>query len=310
MMPLERARCLVLGGGGFIGTHLSRALAEQGARVTGFGRRQSYPEALVNISFVTAEFSDTTALAAALEHQDVVFHVLGSAAPEASNRDPVADLTNQVLATLRLLELCRLSGKPKIVFISSGGTVYGIPTSWPIQEGAATDPICAYGAGKLAVEKYLGVYNRVHTQPYVILRLANPFGPWQRPGRGQGVIATLLQRTLRGEPVEIWGDGKVVRDFIYIDDVVRAILGAALYEGPHHIFNVGSGIGRSIGGVAADIAGVLGQDHAAITHTSGRPVDVPINVLDIGLIRRELGWNPSVPWLDGLMRTADWIRSA
>ena len=308
MTTFDHARCLVLGGGGFIGTHLSRLLQRQGARVTGFGRRQSYPEALVDIPFVCAEFSDSAALARVLERQDFVFHVLGSASPEASNRDPAADLAEHVLATLRLLDLCRASGKPKIVFVSSGGTVYGIPKSWPIREDAPTDPICAYGVGKLAIEKYLGVYSRTQAQPYVVVRLANPFGPWQCPGRGQGVVATLLQRSLWGEPMEIWGDGEVVRDFVYIEDAVKAIVGAALYDGPHRVFNVGSGKGRSIRRVATDISAVLERDHGAV-YRPARPVDVPVNVLDIGLIRRELGWRPSVAWLDGLLRTAEWIRS-
>ena len=309
MIPLGRAACLVLGGGGFIGTNLCRALAAAGACVTAFGRRQSYPEALSTIPFVTAEFSDRGALARAVEGRDYIFHLLGGTTSESSNRDPAADLTDNVLATLRLLEVCRACGTSKIVFVSSGGTVYGLSSRVPIREDAATDPICAYGVGKLAVEKYLGVYHHLHGLPYVILRLANPFGPWQRPGRGQGVVATLLQRALRGDPLEIWGDGEVVRDFFYIEDAVAALLAAATYEGTHRVFNVGSGVGRSIREVVADISRMVGRPGITVRRKAARPTDVPVNVLDIGLIRAELGWQPRVAWDDGLRRTAEWMES-
>ena len=310
MTPLDRATCLVLGGGGFIGTHLCRALAKTSAHVTGFGRRQSYPEALRAIPFVTAEFSDHGALARAVEGRDYVFHLLGGTTPESSNRNPASDLADNTLATLRLLEICRTCGTQQIVFVSSGGTVYGVPSRVPIREDAATDPICAYGVSKLAIEKYLRVYHHLHGLSYVVLRLANPFGPWQHPARGQGLVATLLQRALRGEPLEIWGDGKVVRDFLYAEDAVAALLAAAPYRGAHRVFNVGSGIGRSVHAVAADIGRLIGKSRVTMVHKAARAADVPVNVLDIGLIRAELGWWPRVNWADGLRHTAEWIGSA
>jgi UDP-glucose 4-epimerase len=310
MTSLEGAACLVLGGGGFIGTHLCRALAARGACVTGFGRGQSYPEALGAISFVTAEFADTGALARAVDGQDHVFHLLGGTTPESSNQNPTADLAGNALATLQLLDICRDSDKPKIVFVSSGGTVYGIPERIPIREDAPTDPICAYGVSKLTVEKYLRVYHHLHGLPYLVLRLSNPFGPWQRPGRGQGVVPTMLQRALRGEPMEIWGDGAVVRDFLYVEDAVDAMLAATSYSGPHRVFNVGSGVGRSVGEVGADINHLLGKDRGRFVRKPARPADVPINILDIGLIGRETGWRPRVAWADGLRSTAEWLRSA
>jgi UDP-glucose 4-epimerase len=306
---LRGTTCLVLGGGGFIGTHLCRGLAHWGARVHGFGRSPPYPDALQGIRWTTAEFSDRAALARAVEGSEIVFHVLGGTTPESSNKDPVADLQSCTLASLEMLEICRTSNIRKVVFVSSGGTVYGLPQAVPILETASTEPICAYGISKLAVEKYLYLYRRLHDLDYAVLRVANPFGAYQRPDRRQGVIAAVLHRILQNEPVEIWGDGRVVRDFIYIDDVVRALIEVVVYRGPYRVFNVGSGIGRSILDVVADIAVVLDRPRIVPVHKPGRVTDVPVNILDISLIEKEMGWKPTADWWEALQTTVNWLQS-
>jgi UDP-glucose 4-epimerase len=301
--------CLVLGGGGFIGTHLCRALAHRRARVHGFGRAPAFPDALRGIRWTTAEFGDRAALARAIEGSEVVFHVLGGTTPESSNKDPVADLQSCTIASLEMLEICRISNVRKIVFVSSGGTVYGLPPTVPIPETAPTEPICAYGISKLAVEKYLYLYRRLHGLDYTVLRVANPFGAYQRPDRRQGVIAAIAHRILQNEPVEIWGDGHVVRDFIYIEDVVNALIEVVEYCGPCRVFNVGSGVGRSILDVVADIAVVLDRPRLIPIHKPGRVTDVPVNILDISLIERETGWTPRTEWGRALAMTATWLES-
>jgi UDP-glucose 4-epimerase len=306
---LRGTACLVLGGGGFIGTHLCRGLAHWGARVHGFGRAPAYPDALQGIRWTTAEFTDRAALARAIEGNEIVFHVLGGSTPESSNKDPVADLQSCTFASLEMLEICRVASIRKIVFVSSGGTVYGLPAAVPIPETAPTEPICAYGISKLAVEKYLYLYRRLHDLDYAVLRVANPFGAYQRPDRRQGVIAAMVHRILQNEPVEIWGDGRVVRDFIYIEDVVRALTEVVGYSGPYRVFNVGSGVGRSILEVVADIAVVLDKPQIVPIHKPGRATDVPVNILDIMLIEREMGWAPKTDWLHALASTANWLES-
>jgi UDP-glucose 4-epimerase len=306
---LAGTACLVLGGGGFIGTHLCLGLAQCGARVHGFGRRPAYPEALHGIRWTTAEFTDRAALARAIDGSEIVFHVLGGTTPESSNKDPVADLQNCTFASLEMLEICRVSNIRKVVFVSSGGTVYGLPAAVPIPETASTQPICAYGISKLAVEKYLYLYRRLYGLDYAVLRVANPFGPYQRPDRRQGVIAAIIYRILQNEPVEIWGDGQVMRDFIYIEDVVRALIEVVGYCGPFRTFNVGSGIGRRILDVVGDIAVVLEKPRITPVYKAGRVTDVPVNVLDITLIEKELGWRPNTEWLDAIGATARWLHS-
>jgi UDP-glucose 4-epimerase len=288
---------------------LCRALEARGAGVRGFGRRQSYPEALERIPWTQGDFSDRAALARAVDGHEVIFHLVGGSLPDSSNKDPVADLMDCIVTSLHLLEICRASGVRKIVFISSGGTVYGAPSKIPIPETAQTDPISAYGISKLAVEKYLNLYRHLHGLDYVALRVSNPYGPYQSPTRRQGIVAALLRKVLDSQAVEIWGTGEVVRDFIFIDDVVDAMIAVACYKGPYQVFNVGSGVGRTILQIVEDIRSILDCRHIEIVHKPGRPVDVAVNVLDTTLIREQIGWAPRIDWADGLRATSSWLRS-
>jgi UDP-glucose 4-epimerase len=162
---------------------------------------------------------------------------------------------------------------------------------------------------KLAVEKYLHLYRHLHGLDYAVLRVANPFGPWQDPDRRQGVVPALMQAVLDGRPPEIWGDGCVVRDYLYAADVAEAVAGAAAYAGEHRVFNVGSGVGRSVLEILRDIGAALGRGTAvAAVHKPGRATDVPVNVLDTSLIRREMGWAPRTGWTEALGATVAWLR--
>lgn len=306
---LRGSPCLVLGAGGFLGGHLCRELKRRGASVHGFGRRRSYPEALEGARWTTGEFADRAALARAVDGAEHVFHLLGGTTPESSNKDPVADLEAGATASLHLLEICRAAGVRKVVFLSSGGTVYGVPASVPIREDAPTDPISAYGVSKLAVEKYLHLYRHLHGLDYAVLRVANPFGPWQDPDRRQGVVPAMMQAVLDGRPPEIWGDGRVVRDYLYAADAAEAVADAAAHTGAHRVFNVGSGVGRSVLDLLRDIGTALGRGTGlAAAHKPGRATDVPMNVLDTSLIRREMGWTPRTGWAEALAATAAWLR--
>jgi UDP-glucose 4-epimerase len=304
---LAGTTCLVLGAGGFIGTNLCRALSAAGASVRGFGRPPAFPAALPEMSWTPAQPSNQAAVFQAAHGAEVVFHLLGGSVPEAAEGDAAADLRTGAADSVELLARCQEAGVKRIVFISSGGTVYGVPRRIPIAEDHPTEPISVYGIHKLLVEKHLGLLAHRHGLRSVVLRAANPYGPFQAPGRGQGVIATLIARRLAGLPVEIWGDGSVTRDFLHVADLVEAMLGAALYDGPQRVLNVGSGRGRTILEVVSSIDAVLGLRGAPILHRPGRAVDVPVNVLDTGLARRELGWSARRDWMQGLAETAEWL---
>jgi UDP-glucose 4-epimerase len=307
---VEGKSCLVIGAGGFIGTALCKALCDKGARVRGLVRH--IPPTLSNypISWNLGDYTDRKVLAQALRGQDAVFHLASGSIPETSNKDPAADLSANVLPALILLELCHAEGVGKILFPSSGGTVYGMTSVELVGEATPTNPISAYGISKLMTEKYLNLYHRLYALDFRILRISNPYGPGQSHDRKQGLVATVLHRALTGKPVEIWGTGEVVRDYLHITDVANAFIYATYYEGHHRIMNVGSGQGLSINRVIDDIEEALGNVKIYRQYRPSRPAEVPVNVLDISLINRETGWRPEIEWSDGLQDTINWRRAA
>jgi UDP-glucose 4-epimerase len=306
MMNLSGASCLVLGAGGFIGTNLCRALLTRGARVQGFGRSRPFADALFGVHWTNGNFVEHEDLARLVEGNDYVFHLIGGSLPESSNKNPAANISANILSSVHLLEVCRLCGVRKVMFVSSGGTVYGIAGDAPIPETAPTEPISAYGINKLTVEKYMSLYNYLYKLDYAVLRIANPYGPFQTAHRRQGVVAALVERALSGGPLEIWGDGTVVRDFLHVQDVVEGVLAVLGHVGPPRVFNIGSGIGRSVNQIVADLESLLGRALDK-TYRSARLADVPVNILDIGLIKRETGWAPRIGWMDGLQDTITWM---
>jgi len=306
---MAEVRCLVLGAGGFLGGSLCTALREQGAVVHAYGRSLAAAPPAGPALWTEAAFEDGPALTAALRGQEMVFHLLSSSLPEASNRDPAGDVISQVLPAVALLERCRIARVRKVVFASSGGTVYGIPAVVPTPEGAGTAPITAYGINKLMIEYYLELFRHLHGLDYHVLRIANPYGPGQSPFKKQGVVAAMLHRALSGFAIELWGTGEVTRDFIHVDDVSAAFLAAARYDGPHRTMNVGSGRGCSLNQLVADVRDVLDRPGLEVVRKSARAADVPVSVLDTTLIRGATGWQAEVGWRDGLAATADWMRT-
>lgn len=307
-MSGQRPSCIVLGGGGFLGINLCRRLTSSGYRVRAFGRSCQFKDAIGRVEWLEGDFSDSAALTTAVKNHDIVFHLIHGATPQSANFDMVGDLRQSVEPSLALFDICCKLGVKRIVFVSSGGTIYGPSAKIPIAETAATDPITAYGIGKLAIEKYLALYAHLFGLDYRILRVANPFGPFQTARKNQGVIAAIIARALNNEPIEIWGDGSVVRDYIYVDDVTAALECAMLDRSDFRIFNIGSGRGRSLQETIANIQAML-KSEITIKWKQGRPVDVPVSVLSIERAKTALGWEPRTSFADGLRQTLAWWQS-
>ncbi len=298
-------RALVLGGGGFIGSHLVTSLLAQDAKVRVLERpyRQRSPvlPAHPALEWQEGDFGNTQDIHRALEEVDIVFHLVSTTQPQSSNDDPVFDVESNLVATLRLLEQLR-GRNTALIFVSSGGTVYGRPQHTPIAETHPTEPTCSYGIVKLAIEKYLALHHLLYGLNYRVLRVANPYGPGQETNHAQGVVGTFLSRVLHDEPITVWGDGTVVRDYLYIADTVSALQRAAEYHGTERIFNIGSGSGHSVREIVAAIEQVTGKS-AQLQYTAARKFDVPVSVLDIGRARQELGWQPQISLAEGLRLT-------
>jgi len=191
---------------------------------------------------------------------------------------------SNVVGTLNLLEKSVKKGVKKIVFASSGGTVYGIPKSLPIPETHQTMPLCSYGITKLTIEKYLALFHRLHNLDYTILRAGNPYGERQRIDSVQGVVTVFLGKRLLNQTINIWGDGSVARDYFYISDLVSAFVRVIESDTKSKIYNIAGGRARSLNDILSVIREVTGLQ-PVVQYMPGRKLDVLVNCLDIQLAR-------------------------
>jgi UDP-glucose 4-epimerase len=305
-------QCLVLGGCGFMGSNLVEALLNAGYRVrvldTPSASRTNLASVEARIDFLGGDFLNAQDLDAALRDVNFVFHLVGTTLPADSNSRPSFDLETNVIGTIGLLQSCLRHRVRRLVFASSGGTVYGEPEKIPIAEDHPTNPLCSYGITKLTIEKYLQLFHRLYGLDYTILRIANPYGRYQKLISGQGLIGALLARIRDGQTITIWGDGSVIRDYIYIDDVVSAFLKALTHTSSHRIFNIGTGRGTSVADLLVKIARVTGLQ-PKVEYSAGRVVDVSANVLDSTRAREYLDWRAQLDCDTGIARMWEWICS-
>lgn len=305
-------RITILGGGGFIGSAIVDALLKEGHLLTVFERPRILPfrhfDGDESVRWLTGDILSLHDLVEAMQDADVVMHLVSTTLPKNSADDPLYDAQTNIVASLQLLDVMVRCGCKRIVFISSGGTVYGNPVYLPIDEKHPTEPTVSYGVTKLAIEKYIKVYSRAHGITPVILRVANPFGERQRIETAQGVIAAFVYRAIRDQEIEIWGDGSVTRDFVYVGDVANAFVKAIHYDGDGSVFNISSGTGLSLVQLIALIEELLNKPVKKV-YRPARSFDVPVSVLANEFAKRELGWHPEVGLKDGLVRTIDWMQS-
>ena len=301
-------RSLVLGGNGFIGSHLVDRLLTEGHTVRVFDKyEEHYRKPLAQVDYRMGDFGNRGLLADALKNIDTVFHLISTTLPKTSNDDPAFDVSSNVVETLFLLEQCVANSIGKVVFISSGGTIYGTPATLPITEESPTEPLCSYGITKLTIEKYLSLYNHLYGLDYVVLRPSNPYGERQNPFGIQGAITVFLGKVAKGEAIEIWGDGEITRDYIFINDLVDGIYSASTGKTKSRVFNLGSGKGASINAIVEVIRRVTGAD-VKVIYKDKRMFDVPGIYLDISRAQTELSWLPVTPLETGIAKTWQFVR--
>ncbi|SNT27808.1 UDP-glucose 4-epimerase [[Luteovulum] sphaeroides subsp. megalophilum] len=303
-------KVLVIGGCGFIGSHVVDLLLQEGCRVRVFGRRpEAFRPPLAGVDYVMGDYSDPALVFRALHDVEAVLHLASATVPATANLNPGLDIEANLLATVRLLDVMRATGKRRLVFLSSGGTVYGVPQADPVPEEHPLRPIGSYGIVKVAIESYIRMEQALYGLAPVVLRASNPYGPRQGHTGVQGIIGTHLWRAARGEPVEIWGDGQVTRDFIHVRDLA-ALCVATLRSDTCGFFNAGSGTGTSVAEIVAGIDRTVqasGGPPVRALRQPGRGYDVPRVVLDISRARAAFDWAPRIGLEEGLAETWRWV---
>lgn len=293
-------RAAVLGAG-FIGLSLVRRLMESHSEVAVLDHNHAPVDLPGQVRWIRGEFADPAAIEQVLAGAEVAFHLVSSTVPGDEHVEVSRELSDNIFATLRFLDVCERQGVPRVVFASSS-SVYGLQAQIPIPETAVTDPISSHGIQKLAIEKYL-LLHRFHRGLDVrIARLSNPFGPGQRLFGRQGFVAMTIGHLLRGEPILLRDGGRPVRDFLYIDDVIEALTRLANYRNAPSVVNIGSGIGHSLQDIIAIVEDAIGRPIASIPGDLRR-ADIPVSVLDVTRAAAGIGFRSAVSVRDGLLRT-------
>jgi UDP-glucose 4-epimerase len=314
-------RALVTGGAGFIGSNLVDALLARGEEVLALddlstGRRENLGAAVDGGGgeLVVGDVRDPRLLEREFERfrPDAVFHLAAQVDVRKSIADPAHDAEVNVIGTIRLLEACRAAGTGRLVFASTGGAIYGEGEGreLPLAETAECLPDAHYGQSKHAAEGYCGVYSRLHGLSTVAVRLGNVYGPRQDPLGEAGVVAIFCNRLLGGERPTVFGDGRQTRDYVYVGDVVEAMLAAAGSDAGG-VYNVGTGVETSVLDLVEGLARVSGSGAFDPEPAPPRPGEVQRIAIDPARAERELGWRARVELMDeGLERTLAWAREA
>jgi UDP-glucose 4-epimerase len=296
---------LVLGGSGFLGSAAAYSLSEQNVKVTVLCR--SEPEETLfgsaPIEICTADFTSLTAADSVFDGVETVLHFISSTTPASSMDDMAFDVTSNLLPTLNLLRIMDERKIRRLIFASSGGTVYGVPAKLPAAEDDPTNPISAHGITKLAIEKFIALQTRLSELQAVILRIGNPFGPYQLRGVTIGSIARFVQLHAAHRPIHVWGDGAVVRDYLYIDDFCQAISAiVAKRDFPSGVYNLASNSGHSLLDILQEV-GKITEREPVVSFEAPRSIDVPAIVLDTSRLLHALpSWRPRVSFADGIER--------
>lgn len=295
---------LVLGANGFIGSCLVNELLKE-HEVVGY-------DAVASTQFIgqpryrhiVGDYCSETHFARILQENRIsaVYHLISTSVPKPGTENLQDEIVQNVLPTLRLLDAMVETGVKRIIFASSGGTVYGEGRiDRPNAEEDQLKPLCSYGVQKAAIESYLHLYQHMHGLSPVIARIGNPYGPNFQKNRTQGIIPILIRKLVEGESIELYGD--TVRDYLYIDDVIRALVCMLDYQGKETVFNVGSGEGIWLHDLIREIERAVGKKFSQIDHDEIRSCDVSVNTLDIQRIKKELGWSLTVPLVEGIQKT-------
>jgi UDP-glucose 4-epimerase len=306
------AHCLVLGANGFIGSHLVDALVAQGHTVRAFdrfggeGHERYLPDGLVEK--FQGDFMNMGDIERALEGMEYVFHFVSTTTPATAENAPLIDVETNIHASIELFELCTAKGIKRVVYASTGGAIYGESTQELRSEDDTPLPVSPYAIGKLTIEHYLRYFKVKHGLDSISLRISNPYGERQPMHRKQGVIPIFLENVLAGKQLTVFGDGTMVRDYLYVRDLASMIAGMFEKPAKYPVYNVGSGKGFTVNQLIGAIEEVSGQK-ASLVHESVPATFVQRVVLDTSRFAEEFNLKPQTSLADGLKATYRYIQS-
>ncbi len=303
------ADTLVIGGNGFLGSHVVDALARRGHRVAAFDRFGVLNPQFVEpgVELISGDFLNAADLRAAVAGRDVVLHFLSTTDPATAEDDPTLDLRTNIMSSVQLFEVCASAEVGQVVFASTGGAIYGDQEKRVFREDDLTVPVSPYAIGKQAIEGYLRYFRRKRGLASTVFRISNPYGPRQNPAKRQGVIPIFLRRMAQGRPLVVYGDGSMVRDYVYVADMADMVADAVTRGTTSDLYNLGSGVGTSLRDLVRCIADATGVE-PEVHHAPAPPTFVDHVTLDTTRFMAEFGPRPMTHLTEGIRRTWDEIR--
>lgn len=301
--------CLLIGGGGFIGSHLIQKITSTGRQVTVLGRKQT-PSHLIkeNVKYVQGSFADLPLIQRLLDSHREVIHLAYASIPNTSFDNPLGDLLENLPPTIQLFSEVVARGN-RLILLSSGGTVYGEALKLPITEEHSTRPISPYGVTKLTLEQYAFLYSKTHGMNFTCIRPSNAYGEGQRPFMGQGFVATAMGLSILGKPVPLFGINGNVRDYIHVEDLASGIVEVLDNALPGRCYNLSTGIGYSNCEVLDLLKPIVAKFgfQLMIEKWDARPFDVKSNILDASALKNQTNWKPTISLESGLERMFVWM---
>ncbi len=299
-------KILVLGGNGFIGSHITDELVANGHDVTVFHRStERYESHSDTVRFYLGDYSDAVKLGEAVDGMDAVIHAISTTVPSTSNLNPISDVQQNLISTIQLLDLMTKANVRRLVYLSSGGTVYGKPNQLPVVENHPLNPICSYGIVKVAIENYIGMYQELYGLKPIILRPSNPYGPRQGHAGVQGALSTFLSNTLNHKAITIWGDGETKRGYIYVKDLAH-ITKLAVESDVSGTFNVCSGDSHSLNELIKLVEKTT-SIKPILSYKPSRAFDVKEILLDTKKVKHAFNWTAAYSTQDGMAEFVEYL---
>ncbi|GAB2465058.1 NAD-dependent epimerase/dehydratase family protein [Xylanimonas ulmi] len=301
---------MVIGGNGFIGSHVVDALIEDGHEVTVFDRFDDDPTYVgAPAAEIVGDFLNNGDVRGAVKGQDVIYHLLSTTTPATAEEDPLIDVRTNIPGSIDLFREAVDAGVGHVYYASSGGAIYGSHTEGAVSEEAVAAPVSPYAIGKLAIEQYLAYFERKHGLRSTVFRISNPYGPRQHALRRQGVIPIFLRNLADGRPLTVFGDGTMVRDYIYVTDLAAMLVTPLGRDAAHRVYNLGSGTGHSINEIIDGIHQATGIEPTLVRQQVPSTF-VDRITLDVSRFHAEFGAiaNPTT-LLDGIVATWNEIKA-